>query len=434
MCWSEAFPPGPQGCYCSALRTINCTSICQDTPRDRNNYFEWAMRLCNSRNVTTGDNNSTMANSTTLWPEYANRSAGVYDDMLWQWRLQPGNGTSIPSNTSAKFAHLAATASNNSNANATLAAANSICPSSNASKIYSFAIINGIAAAFTLLARRGFLNQLTRAYFGVPGSRTWPFTALTAVCLNLIATAINAWTALRAPGYGHAQNIMAPSMSTLFLFWSARPRTSWIATLLISVKRDTVEYPAVAASALVAEILQQIIGASVFLGTLIFAAERGYYNVAALTYAPSGSKALTMYVGALAWTVGFAGLLVFVVINWLRRIPASENNSDNSRRRPEHGVGHAQPKEGIEDEIRDPPPTDKDFVPSANIEPGHFDGRANQATIVPHSPMEYEEAIKHMGLSKEIVGNVEKFSLWMLLPFATQWVFWVGYVGLAGDR
>src|SRR5579871_6416765 len=60
-CWSEAFPPGPQGCYCEALVLMNCTELCASNPRDRNAYYEWVMGMCSSNNAT--------GNFSANWPE-----------------------------------------------------------------------------------------------------------------------------------------------------------------------------------------------------------------------------------------------------------------------------------------------------------------------------------------------------------------------------
>ena len=397
------------------------------------------MALCNNRNISTGDSNATETNFTSRWPDYANRSAGVNDDLLLrQWRLQFGNAMIVQSNTSANLTHRADFVSNN---NTTVSAAvNSTCPS-NTLKLVSFAIVNGVTMVFVLVARRGWINQLTMAYFGMPGSRTWPGTALLAVCLNLVGTAINAKVALSASGYGNEQNSRAPSMSTLFLFWTARPRTSWIATLFVSFQADKIPYLAVAVSSLMAEILQQIIGAAVFIETFAIAAHRGYFGSAMPTYAPSGVQAIIMYSGGLAWMVGFAGLLAFLAWNrdiWLGLFRPPANDSNNGGLRDAEGVARRLRTEENGTTARDPLPQpalkDEDFLAPATTDFGPFDERRYQAPTVLNSLMDYDEAVIRMGLNNNVIERVRWFFLWMLLPFAAQWLFWIGWVELAQDR
>ena len=405
------------------LMTSNCTSLCQGSPNDRNAYFEWVMDLCNARNLTTGDNNSTTVNFTAHWVEYGNRSTGVGEDLLlWPWRLQSGNVTIMSSNSTAKFTHKAAS-SGNSGALSTLLTANSTCPISSGTKLYPFGITNAITAGLTFLARRGIFDHLTRAYFGRPGARTWPFTALLAVCLNLIGTTISVRIALSAPGYSAGENIMAPSSNELFFFWLARPRTAWVASLLIDFQREEVTYLAAAASAVLAEILQQIIGAAVFLKTIKLAAERGYMGVGALKFAPSGSWAAAMYFESVIWVLGFVGLLVFVGrigLKWRKRQPPSPPTDPGVEQKSWRG----EPQ----------PNGPQQNHPPQNFGLGQTMNQQNQTSVEKRPPVQYEHAVYDMGLGMEIVGSVKKFTFWMLFAFVMQWVFWVAWVKLAGER
>lgn len=414
-CWSQAFPPGPQSCYCSMLTTSNCTSLCQGSPKDRNRYFEWVMNLCNARNLTTGDNNSTTVNFTTHWVEYANRSTGVDEDLLlWSWRLQSRYVKTMSSNSTANLTNSALS---------TLLTQNSTCPLSSAKKLYPFAITNAITAGLTPLARRGIFDHLSRAYFGRPGARTWLFTALLAVCLNLIATAISVRIALSARGYSAAENITAPSSNELFLFWLARPRTAWIVSLLINISKEKISYLAAAASAVLAETLQQIIGAVVFFNTIKIAAERGYMGIGALRFARSGSWATAMYFESVVWVLGCVVLLVFVI-----RI----GQKCRKRRPPSPTIGFGVERTSWQGESR--PNLAQQHQAPQDLGLGQVMNHQNQTLVEQRPLVRYGEAAYDMGLSVEISRSLKKFTLWILLAFVMQWAFWVAWVKLAGDR
>jgi hypothetical protein len=420
-CWSESFPPGPQGCYCAALQANNCTSLCQSKAKDRNDYFEWTMGLCNSRNITTGDNNSTAANFTIHWPEYANRSATLYEDMFpWAWRLQPSNITALPLHNNSKATVLRSTNGTMLNLTAT---AGPTCSSSNNSKLVSFAVVNAVTALSTLLAHRGLADTVTAAYLGKPGSRGWPLAALLSTALNLIATAINARVVLRSPGF--EGNMTAPSLSALFFFLLARPRFSWIASALVRVQQHRIPYLASGTSLLLSEVLQQVIGAAVLICVLAYGAERGYYGIGSLAYAPAGKWALTMYVGALVYLIGFAFLLVMVVdtvMQW-SRLRGRQDRADDVGSESDHAQAvNAQTQQPLKAE---------DFLPPIAMDLGVPIG---QAPTRLHALMPFGEAVTRMGLSDKIVKSIEAGWISMFLPFVAQWIFWVGFVQFAGDR
>ena len=214
-CWSEAFPPGPRQCYCDALVNNSCPTLCFDNRNDRRNYFDWAMELCSTSNISG-------KSFTENWHEISNRTQTYYEDLIpWTWTITPivnGNGNSTTH-----------------------------CPS-NGEKIASFAVINIIVGISTLvLGRRTVVKRLTCGLLGIPGSPTWPLVSLFVVAVNLLANLINAAIVSHDTGY------IVPPVGTLVLFWVSRPRLAWMATALAPIEKEKSMYISLAASALLTE-------------------------------------------------------------------------------------------------------------------------------------------------------------------------------------
>jgi hypothetical protein len=422
-CWSESFPPGPQGCYCAALLENNCTAICQSTPEDRSDYFKWVIHLC-SHNYTAADNSSITANFTSRWPEYKNRTAGLREDLLvWPWRLVSGNSTTVDwkNGTNSTF-NLSAT---NTTSFRPLIAADPVCSHSDKIKLVSMAIVNVITAISSLLARRDIASIITRAHCGKPGSRGWPLAAILAVGLNLLATIINARVALRTPGYTES---LEPSLKSLFLFWAARPRLSWIATALVTVEKVDLIYISTGVSALFAEVFQQCVGAYAILWILISAAKRGYYNIGGVTYSFPAVWALTMYVGAMMWMLGFAFMLgvsmwmLPSIIKLWRKTGVSRHRRTTSNPSLSQANIHSSIHGHQDDKAAD------------FDAPIYFGEPVAMAQTELQDLMPFNDAVESMGLSEEVVSIIPKSFSILVLPFVGQWIFWVGFVKHASVR
>jgi len=425
-CWSEAFPPGPQECYCDVLVANSCPSLCIDNRDDRRNYYNWVMGLCSTLNSTMGKN------FTTDWPEMEVRTDSYYQDLIpWNWTITPiGNTT--------ETTH---------------------CPSE-ASKIASFAVINAIVGLSTLvLGRRTVVKKLTCGMLGNPGSPTWPLVSVAVVGINLLANFINAIMIAHDTGY------VAPPISTLVLFWVSRPRLAWLSTALGPIQKEQKMYIALAASALLTEFIMQSIGA-VFIGkTVVFAVHNGFYKKNALQYAPKKTDALLMFSGALLWIVAIGFFYIYVIWNYLgvgtvvgkissgawnqikkaaSKVGLKSKKGPSQRRRERNGltVMDGSVYNGSEDATDsidftqpahywDSPPQyeKKDPMVSVNqVDDGRRDKRLSREN------MTYTEALERMGLNTDILRRISTAFIFMLMPFVGQWLFWVGFVGLFADR
>ena len=276
-CWSEAFPPGPQQCYCNALANTSCPTVCFDNRNDRRLYYNWVMELC-------GTSNTTSKNFTEDWPDMDNRTDTYYEDLIpWAWTISP-----IANRTSTTH-----------------------CPS-NGEKIASFAVINIIVGVSTLiLGRRTVVKRLTCGILGQPGSPTWPLVSVFVVGVNLLANLVNVAIVSHETGY------VVPPIGTLVLFWMSRPRLAWMATALAPVEKEQSMYISLAASALLTETILQGIGAAFIGRTVVYAAQNGFYYRNALQYAPKRKEALIMFAGALLRIVAIGFFYLYVTWNYL---------------------------------------------------------------------------------------------------------------------
>ena len=273
VCWSESFPPGPQGCYCQALSRTNCSSLCASTAGDRLTYYQWVMGTCSSN-----------ATFSRVWPEMQVRLTSIYEDLIpWEINLQPLNNTGD---------HL-------------------ICPS-NSTKIASFAVINILVCLASLVpGRRTIVHRMTFGLCGKEGSSLWPLISLLVVVFNILANLVNALLIKRSSDFSSVP------VGTLILFWMSRPRMAWIATLLVNIEKEKSMYVSLGASALLTEFILQGIGA-VFIGrTMAFAVKNNYYRLNYLQYVPERNAALFMYAGALLWLVTIGFFYVYVIWNYL---------------------------------------------------------------------------------------------------------------------
>ena len=451
-CWSEAYPLGPQGCYCTALLTTGCPQLCSSASKDRRTYYNWAVGMCSTLNSTVG------ANFTRSWAEFQNRTDTYYADLLpWKWTIRPAP------NATATAHH---------------------CPSTSA-KIASFALINAIVGVSTLfLGRRTVVNRLTCGFLGNAGSPTWPLVSLFVVAINLLANFINALSIHKLTGY------VVPSIGTLVIFWMSRPRLAWLATALGPVQKEQSMYVSLAASALLTEFVLQSVGA-VFIGrTVVFAARNGYYKINALQFAPKKTSALMMFAGALLWVVSIGSFYLYVIWNYFgvgkvvsrtggwawggvkkggrfvgrglkkawpwtggRRSARDSVLTDNdSEPRPgdndsasdemvtqARAAGYTSYRDRArEDRIEAAPPSYRDFRnPSTARKLPKLSEKhpsANTLAVEDRGHMQWEEALERMGLNQHILSRISLVFVFMLLPFVGQWLFWVGFVGLLADQ
>lgn len=258
-----------QECFCGPLKyqavcpdfdTAACTSI-----SERQDYLLWLNSTCSSD---------------TEWHGLPNRWADglkpLVDDMIpWHWRLEPNR--CLP------------------NVNYT-----EKCPS-NAAKLVIFAAVNAVMLLATLIfGRRTIINRLTCGCLGGAHSKWWFVSAIIVVALQLVSNLLNALLIRRTPGYSHI------SIGGLTLLWCTRPRMSWLAILLISVRAEEAMYFSAAASSLLAEIVLQMLG-SYYMGVVAHYGTKNNFYHGSLQKAQRMKYAQMMYAGSLLW------LLVIII-------------------------------------------------------------------------------------------------------------------------
>ncbi|KAF2670083.1 hypothetical protein BT63DRAFT_412848 [Microthyrium microscopicum] len=404
-CWSEAFPPGPADCYCSALLANSCSELCTSNRGDRRAYYNWIMGLCSTQQSTIGQ---VFARN---WTENTKRTDAYYADLLpWDWTIEPA----ASAKPTAK------------------------CPS-NANKIASFAVINIIVALSSLvLGRRTIVKKLTCGFFGHPGSPAWPFVAAFTVGTNILANAVNALMIARKAGW------IAPPLGTLVLFWMARPRVAWMSTALGPVEKEKSMYVSLAASALLVETVLQSIGAVIIGRTVSFAAKNGFYLKNALQYAPHRKDALLMFSGALLWIVAIGFFYIYVIWNYLG-VGTVANRLGNAIwrgiKKALGGFGRMLAKcwpqkwrKRRADKRNSQRLRDDDIALDSWNKGGKITATTKEVEVDDRENMHWEDALSRMGLNSQILSNIRRVFILMVLPFVGQWLFWVGFVGLYDDK
>jgi hypothetical protein len=260
------------------------------------------------------------------------------------------------------------------------------CPSQ-ASKLTSFVVINLIIfCTSAIFGRRTVIHTLSGGRLGKPeGSGTWVLTSLFFLGISIAANFLNAAIIRSAPGFGGASTV------GLALLWCSRPRLAWSAALMVYVGKERGDYFTSGASALLSEIVMQLMGA-VYLGrTVNFAAVNDLYLASHADSVVKGwNDAVLMYAGALVW---------ISAVHHLKRL------------RPTAALGSTGQQQG-----QGAPPL---VPPRRRIGPVQY---------------QWERALNAMGLNAESLKRMRTFVFLMILPFIGQWMFWAGFIRLAGDR
>jgi hypothetical protein len=232
------------------------------------------------------------------------------------------------------------------------------CPSAT-SILGTFAAINVAVSLLGLGAgHRVVVKKLSFGYLGKRGSKSWRYSWLWPLALQLGANAIVAAVIKHTAGYHRGFAI-----TDLLVFYTARPRLSWITVMMISgwhkpkvVKKgkdtanntlhleplmecktsntatqhlaknnnpedapeyeDDYYYRSAAMAQFIAEIILEMIAMSTMVKTFVFARRHGYYFLGHL-HGSTAQNARIMYAGALFYIIGFSLTLfwrVFLLI------------------------------------------------------------------------------------------------------------------------
>ncbi|KAI9760495.1 MAG: hypothetical protein M1840_002405 [Geoglossum simile] len=276
----------PGECFCSGIKSISCPGVCA-TGEGPASYLNWVLEACGGKN-TKSNNASTLASPfRQQWVDFHTLGDDAYDALFpWQWQVNHQQNATV-------------------GANATIYS----CPSIQA-KLGSFAAINIVVfAVAAIVGRRTVVKRITFGHWGKRGDHSAVvFTAILSVVLNLVANLINAAIIRRNAGFQHV------NIGNLLLLWASRPRLAWGAGLLVKFERGKDMYTSLGASAILAEVILQVIG-SVYIGiTGNWARRYHFYLAHRLDNVPHGQDALVMYGGALLWlvSIGLAAIMAFL--------------------------------------------------------------------------------------------------------------------------
>ncbi|KAH0537359.1 hypothetical protein FGG08_005838 [Glutinoglossum americanum] len=278
-CWNATTP---EKCFCPSIKSIRCPGICAtgDAPAA---YINWVLKMCDKNDTSNYNATARSSQFRQQWVDFPTLQDDAYGALFpWQWQV--------------KYQQNAAAGAN---------ATSYVCPSIQA-KLGSFAFVNVLVfVVAAVVGRRDVIEWITNKRCGKLGHHTtFLFTAILSVALNLSANLINAAIIRRNPGF---QNV---NIGSLVLFWASRPRLAWAAGILVRVQSDKEIYWSLGASAILAEIILQAVG-SVYIGiTGNWARRYHFYLAHHLDNVPHGNDALLMYGGALLWLVAIGGAVI----------------------------------------------------------------------------------------------------------------------------
>ena len=355
---------------CHGVLNASCPGLCTDG-RESVEWINWVFSSCAGFSFF----------NKKLWLGYPKLESAAYDSLLpWSWRIQ-STDPSYP------------------------------CPS-NGQKLISFAVINILMSICNLiLGRRDVVNWLTYNKWGQKDSYPyfWVFSSLVTVSLALLANFINALLVKKAPGF---ENV---PLGALALFWFTRPRLAWMATALVRIQQDDQIYTSLAASSLAAEIILQALG-SIYIGTTAaYGIHNGFFNAGRLKNIIHGIDAQVMYVGALIWLASV--WLFYARVIWIYTGIATILRAVCRKVILILGILCCAISTcccwvlcccGYRESCLKPDWDFHDF----------FDD------IGPDESLGF-------GAKLEALTGV---FMYMFIPYAGQWLFWVGFIGLAGNQ
>jgi hypothetical protein len=327
------------------------------------------------------------------------------------------------------------------------------CPSQ-ASKLTSFVVINlVIFCTSAIFGRRTVIHTLSGGRLGKPeGSGTWVLTSLFFLGISIAANFLNAAIIRSATGFGGASKV------GLALLWCSRPRLAWSAALMVYVGKERGDYFTSGASALLSEIVLQLMGA-VYLGrTANFAAVNDLYLASHADSVVKGwNDAVLMYAGALVWISAVLFALVQVIYTFsplrdlVHRSFRKAHQAPVAAVRRQRAVYTSKIRVRVAEwfingvtmarrQLLDRAHHLKRLRPTAALgSTGQQQGQGAPPLVPPRrriGPVQYqwERALNAMGLNAESLKRMRTFVFLMIPPFIGQWMFWAGFIRLAGDR
>jgi hypothetical protein len=419
----------PQSCFCPTLSNSSCADICRKDG-DTADYLRWALSLCNNYSLYDGANHR----FTQIWKDFGQLEHTAYLNLFpWSWVVQ----------YNAKYDHRPQPLPGQPPLGPLK------CPSQ-LTKLLSFALINISVFIISLyLGRRTVIHKLSFGKLGDPkGSGMWIVASVFFLGLSIAANFLNAHLVRSTPGFGSVP------LGDLMLLRCSRPRIAWATAILVFVDKEKGMYFTTGASALISEMVLQLLGA-VYLGrTVHFAALRGFYRIGHGDHLVVGWKnAHIMYAGALLWIVpvGLALLQIIYSFSGLKDLVQKALQSIGKQWVKATRNRRASVKIIILKRLTRWIITWIDA--SRNIMKGHSyflnrkrpgeieielhtqDAQVSESQHPQNTGYRYDWqiALERMGLTVAHLESMRKVVFLMIVPFTGQWLFWAGYIRLAGE-
>ncbi|KAH0550925.1 hypothetical protein GP486_007709 [Trichoglossum hirsutum] len=412
----------PRDCFCPNVLNNTCSAICRQRDQPAG-YLHWVLGICANPISPWNSSDKGGVQFRMDWPDYQPLADTAYDNLFpWQWRIEFRADEVGGKNTSGK------------DRNNTTAAPS--CPSYTA-KLGVFAAVNATIIFVTLIFGRSDVMQfLTRNLLGRPG-RWWWTVAFVNGIIAFGGNLIIAHMIRRTPGFANIDT------THLALLWIARPRLSWLAAFLVKFQMDKAIYFGVGASSALTEVILQAIGATYIGMTVHFAASRNYYRLHHLENIQRGYYASIMYSGALLWVISIGIALGICVSTFLGIGPIIAGVLTDVGKFLWQAVlslgyrlawicnicGIPLPQRRTDD------PVELQSVRSSSKPSAvsHFRASVSETASLTRD-RDVVSILLGVGLRLKDLNNLYFFGFLMSFPFTGQWLFWAGFVGLAGDR
>lgn len=396
-------------CLISVFANTSCTSVCSNVQKDRKAYRPW-ISYVDSILQDAGQLGENQAGDWTDRQFFKGVAYSAYLSVMpWGWYVT----YNIANDPQSKTLNESLTANEISEEEhrSKLEALKMVCPT-RTQKLGVFALVNVITLISTLLlGRRDVVYFITRGKFGRPeGNEFWPIYALSFALLGVISNVINAGIVHNTPGYSGVP------IGDLALLFCSRPRLAWIGVLFIGIGRQKTIYFGIATTAMIGEVVLQLLG-SVYLGrTASRGASRGYFLAKAMNDTDGGKYALMMYVGALLWVVSIIPMFLSATWSfWGVRAPMTGRALKGVAMKILPCLAEQASPDTHDPRRLDEPDLAEAEKPSLSIEEM------------------YAKALKTMGFEDETDRKIQVTIVFLALPFLGQWLFWVGFVDFAGD-
>ncbi|PSN73087.1 hypothetical protein BS50DRAFT_596778 [Corynespora cassiicola Philippines] len=407
QCTTDACELDSKG-YCRVKRSIDRACVCRDISYQscggschmfemRMDYVKWLHDLC-------GDVEG-WHNMPDDWRRLA--APTTLDMIPWNWSLKPFLHSDLVQNTSPDSIETTQTCQ------------------SNEGKLASFAFVNLVSLLAIIYNYAGGKPMIVCRLSG------WFFPGIFLAALQLLANWINAFLVQNTPGYEDVPVI------ELILLWCTMPRLTWLATLLVRIQPFESTSFSAAASSLFAEFILQLLSAYYMITTVSYGLEHSFY-LGSLDGAERGGSAKMMYDGALLWLFVVLVALAFLVPAIVRLDEVTESGRLDS---PNEHIGKRSELNAAEQMMAQMNEycawvggqMQKHCKDEDGTKTEPLLKNKKRVTCTDYGTLSIEP--QHYWAARRIFAGVYAImALSMICLCIAQCLFWVGFIGLAGQE